>query len=478
LPAACASTLGDYYNGDSLSTEVFSMSGSDDMGKVTTPPEPSDVRYGMRGLLLTMTAVAAGTAVLGSTVRGASVESRTHIAANCGVCALVVLGCVGYYARLRFRLEQLAGHTILVLAPRGTLGIAARPWMTMLAGLFWVGLGLYFLAVMAIDATMPPGNRAPFIVSLFPCVISGALISMGIATMWWKRKVQFRDHGALWGVRLLRWTHVTDQRWDGASVILDGVDQRHRDMQLAAVVKAGKCSAVRRLLAQKISASDHRLQEITQDTSILPVRPLVPIGGGGQVSMSGMMSALTFYVLLVLVFAAFGPLGTASREFTRGAGIGMVGAIAMVAYGSRRVAGAGAPLVRLMTRFDWPSVIVAALTAFVCYLINQRLLFPHWTIGGVLGIGTGAGVSALAGMALRGKVDLCENGVMLIRWTFLPWVDVRLVKWNRDGNGSLVLRSGWRRVAAKVPREHREVVDRVLREKLAFGMSPQQDTGQ
>jgi hypothetical protein len=72
----------------------------------------------------------------------------------------------------------------------------------------------------------------------------------------------------------------------------------------------------------------------------------------------------------------------------------------------------------------------------------------------------------LGGMLVHDKLDLCENGVVLIRWPFLPWQRVSVVKWDRAGKSSLLLRSGWRRIRARVPEEHREFVDQVLRNKV------------
>jgi hypothetical protein len=138
-----------------------------------------------------------------------------------------------------------------------------------------------------------------------------------------------------------------------------------------------------------------------------------------------------------------------------------------VAYDAWRVGNAGAPIIRLKTRLDWPSLLGAIALIMACYYVNQQFLFSSPLLGIVLGMGTVAGAGVLGALLMTEKFDLCENGVMLSRWTFLPWAGIRLVRWKRDGNGALVLRSGWRRIAAKVPREHREVVDRVLHEKLS-----------
>ena len=116
---------------------------------------------------------------------------------------------------------------------------------------------------------------------------------------------------------------------------------------------------------------------------------------------------------------------------------------------------------------DWPSLLVALLLAVGCYYIVQQFVFPPTVVAGVLGIGSGLGAAAVIEMVLREKLDLCENGVVLVRWPFLPWTRIRVLKWDRDGKGALLLRSGWRRIKGKVPAEHREVVDRVLREKIA-----------
>jgi hypothetical protein len=43
---------------------------------------------------------------------------------------------------------------------------------------------------------------------------------------------------------------------------------------------------------------------------------------------------------------------------------------------------------------------------------------------------------------------------------------VRVVTWEREGSGRLVLERGWRRVVATVPPEQRAAVAALLKEKL------------
>jgi hypothetical protein len=444
------------------------MSASENVPQTTVPPEPTDVRFGMRGLLLTMTAVAIGAGTLGSYFRNLPPDARGEVIAMWAICGVMVLSLVGYHARTRLRLERLAGRTICAITPRAKFGFAVKPWITILIGFMWIAGGLYYLAMIALAARRGPTvGREPFALSLIPCVVSGAFISFGIITIWWYRSVQLREEGVLQGLRLLRWTHITNHRWENGAVLFQGVDQRHRDVQLAAVVTAEQREAVDRLLARKFSAADRALKQAgLGGDSNLEEQLLVPIRVGYEVTLRGIASAFTVYVIFGTFVVAIRPWGTPSREFMAGVGISAVCFVVSLAIRARRAGSAGAPIIRLTTRPDWPSVLVAVLLAIGCYFINQQLVFPNVFIAGVLGVGSGAGAAAFAEMLLTDKFDLCENGVMLIRWTFLPWAGVRLVKWNRSGNGRLVLRSGWRRVAAKVPAEHRDVVDRVLREKV------------
>ncbi len=432
------------------------------------PPEPTDVRFGMRGLLLTMATVAMGAAALGPYFRGLAPEARGPVAVVWGACGVIVLLLVGYHARTRIRLERQAGRTILALTSRGIFGLAARPWLIIISGVLWIGIGLYYLAVAANGFRGAAGVREPVIISVMPCLLSATLVSMGITSIWWNRTAQLREHGVLRGLRLLRWTHITSHRWHVGAVTFEGVDQRHKDMQLTAIVAADERKQVFDLLVQKLSArvlSWPEVPELSSSFGPAAVKPaLVPIRVGPEVSLRGIWSAFVVYVAFGILLA-FRPWGRPSTDFDVGTGIGCAAAVLLIAYEAWRAGAAGAPLVRLQTRLDWPSAGVALLIALGCYYINQQFLFPTVFVAGVMGFGAGVGASVLFGMLLRDKFDLCENGVMLIRWTFLPWNTVRVVQWNPNGNGALVLRSGWRRIAARVPTDQRAAVQAVLKDK-------------
>jgi hypothetical protein len=430
-------------------------------------PEPTDVRFGMRGLLLTMAVVAIASAALGPFFRDLTPGRRGEVATAWCIALAVVLALVGYHARNRFRLERLAGRRLVSLPPRARMGFPVRPWLVVFGGLISISAGLYYLAMVARIFGSVRNNPAPLVEHVFPCLVSAALISMGIVTIWWNRTVQLRENGVLRGLKLLRWTHVTAHRWRDGDLFLEGVDQRHRDWQLTVVVGAKHRDDVSRLASRKLDGELESAQDdISHEGEAAEKRPLVKIRAGTDVTMRGMTSAIAVYVLAV-IFLAARPWGRPPTAFMGGIGIGSLILLVKLVYDTRRVGESGAPLVRLPMQIDWPSLLVALLLAVGCYYIVQQFVFPPTVVAGVLGIGSGLGAAAVIEIVLREKLDLCENGVVLVRWPFLPWARIRVLKWDRDGRGALLLRSGWRRIKGKVPAEHREVVDRVLREKLA-----------
>src|SRR5262245_43303391 len=118
-------------------------------------PQASDVRFGMRGLLLTMTGVAVCAAVVGSSLRELRPGELQVVLVALVLWSVLILGRIGYCAYLRLRVERMAGRTICVPAPRGVFGFARKPWMTVVIGSLWIGGGLYFLAINSLASGNP-----------------------------------------------------------------------------------------------------------------------------------------------------------------------------------------------------------------------------------------------------------------------------------------------------------------------------------
>jgi len=438
-----------------------------------TEPESTDVRFGMRGLLATMVVVAVASTALRPLLRDLTPGQRGDVLIMWGAAVAMVLLLIVYHARNRLRLERLAGRRLLSLAPRAKFGFVMRPWLVVLGGLIMIAFGLYYLAMIAVIFRRPPNFRVSVAECIMPCLVSAALVSMGIATIWWGRGVQLREHGILRGLKLLRWTHVTAHHWKGNDLYLEGVDQRHRDMQTTVVVGEAVRDAVNRLIAHQLNRQPEVPPEIALGDEEFSEKkpPLVRIRSGTDVTLRGMLTGLTVYVMLV-VFVAARPWGRPPTYFVMGIGLGLAIAALSRIVAAMRAGESGPPLVRLIARWDWPSVLGALLLTVGGYYLVQQFVFPPLLVAVGLGTCTGIGAAALAEMMLREKFDLCENGVMLVRWRFLPWSAVRIVRWERKVKGALILRSGWRRLAATVPAEQCEVVERLLVEKLPVEMAP------
>jgi hypothetical protein len=420
--------------------------------------ELSDVRFGLRALLLVTTAVAVVSGVLATVYRGLSIDERGVAAVSWSICTAIVVIRIGYCVMTRIRLARTAGNTLFVLSPRGTFGGARRPWVTMLVALFWIVLGLYFMCL-----TPFAGNGVP----MLPILVCSGLISAGVERAWFRRAVRLHVHGVLFGMRLLRWTHVTKHEWDGNAVKFLGLDQRHRDVQIEAVPEAKIREKVAWLIERMSSPSERsELQEMIRTEGTRKPQTLVPINARGEITGRGLAAAAVAYVMFCLIaFGVMGRSGPVSREYLRGLQLGIVAAILKIAYDALREKDTGAPLVRLFLKIDWPSLLVAMLVAIATFYINDLMVFPPIYIAMPLGIVCGLALSVVAGMLFREKLDLCENGIVLVRWPFLPWGKVHVLKWNGPGKGSLLLRSGWRRIRARVLPEHWKAVDQILRAK-------------
>jgi hypothetical protein len=204
------------------------------------------------------------------------------------------------------------------------------------------------------------------------------------------------------------------------------------------------------------------------DNAVDGAAELVPLNVGKNATWRGVGSAaIAFALLAVFANLLFRPWGARSREFRYGIFIAIGAMGVKMLYDVWSSSDAGPPLVRLFTRLDWPSATVAVLVAMGSYYLSCRLVFPNPLVACLLGFFAGVAACTFGGMVMREKLDLCENGLVLIRWPVLPWRRIQILRWNREGTGALLLESGWRRIKARVPSEQREFVDRVLCEKTA-----------
>ncbi|MCI0491923.1 MAG: hypothetical protein L0Z07_03185, partial [Planctomycetes bacterium] len=215
--------------------------------------QPTDVRFSLRSLLILMSVVALLSAAIGPYFRGIDPSKQVRVASLWGVCFLFAATQLGRLARRRYLLEKAAGNKLVELRPGGRYLQRARPWLVYPAGGLPIAIGILYLIPATQTIENPPNNvgvwGGRFLLSVLIC---GTFIAQGVATLWWNRTIQFREHGMLHGVRLLRWDHITDCRWT-SNLSVEGVDQWHHDVRFDIQVQACNCEAAERVLTEKLA---------------------------------------------------------------------------------------------------------------------------------------------------------------------------------------------------------------------------------
>ena len=92
--------------------------------------EPShdvtEVRFGMRSMLIAMAVVAVVMTALGAFVRQFPAEAELRLAIYWGILALMLLAIFAYTGRKRYRAERQAGHVHFRLVPHSYFFPRAR----------------------------------------------------------------------------------------------------------------------------------------------------------------------------------------------------------------------------------------------------------------------------------------------------------------------------------------------------------------
>jgi hypothetical protein len=429
----------------------------------------TDVRFSTRALLLVMVGVAIGAALLGPYFRGLAPEHRGTIAALWGLCGAMVLALVVFRAWMRFRIERQAGATVMAFTAHGRRINNARPWMVILGGCLWIAWGLFLLVSSGDDVTSGPAAKSPVATYLFHSGFSAMFIALGIATIWWNRRTQLREHGVVRGLKFLPWDHVTAFRWEDGVLVIEGVDKRHEDARLMVNVPAAQQKAATGFVSTKVAKRKldgaAALAGGANDMDSPGARPAFVVTPREEVTMRRATYWVVCYMAIVFL-AAFHPFGRAPFEFYGAALCGLIAMSLYSVYCWHQAGESGAPLVRLKARIDWLRIVGALLVVFGCYCLVQWLPWSMDSLMYAAGFVAGAALFTVFTQLTRENVDLCENGIVISRWVSWPWNQVTLARWNAPAGGRVVLRSGFRRAIAKVSNGQAADVAAVLREKL------------
>jgi hypothetical protein len=435
---------------------------SDDLRPSAESPDPTDVRLSIKSLLIVMAAVALLAAALGPYFRTIPAAVLPQVATLWAACIFFVACWLGFHGRKRFCLEREAGKKLLDLSPFNSIFGRRSRWAPFVGGNLMIVLTVFNLILSGREFQRPGAGATTMLAGLYNGLLCGMLIAVGLSLIWWNRTVQLRSSGVLYGLRMLRWTHVTDCRWDAESILLEGVDQRQWDFRVGMFVPDCQRDAVAQVVSERIRAPSGSTSSAAASP---PKRVAVP--------MTSVMQRFTRGLIVFAVCVASGVFGTLQalyRPVPHGffygwyAGLLAIGAAGL--FLARRVRQAGPPHVRFRARLDWQTLLGSVAVTAACYSLASCLAFNDVWLGAMLGIPCGMATSLAIAVSASRRCDLCEHGAILRGRAFWPWSAVRIDLWDRESSGRLELRNGWRRSVVEVPPEQRAAVDAILREKL------------
>jgi hypothetical protein len=179
----------------------------------TTTPDTSDVRFGMRAVLVLMALTAVGATVLGAFLRQFPSQVQPRLWIYWSVFLALVGGVLLISARRRYLAERKAGRVLLRLAPhsyalphaprfvRLSMGIMMLTW----APIMWV-IGTFELG--------QPGAIPWRQIADFPTAYSLAIFGAGLGFFWWAQSIRVSENSVVDRSEFLSWELCREWRWD------------------------------------------------------------------------------------------------------------------------------------------------------------------------------------------------------------------------------------------------------------------------
>ncbi len=445
---------------------------SDGQAKPLTLAETTEARFSMRSLFVAMAVVALLSAILGPLVRGLEPDEQTRLLATWAIWLTATLSWIGFQARRRFQAERLAGATLLRLPmfdEKVGSAVPARWWFNVLAG---ACLSVWMLFIVSHSVLKWSANPNLLYIGLWGAL--GMWFVTKIATSaWWRNNIRFCEGGVLWDTHVVKWDYIIQHRWNESSnkvLELKGIDQRNREVAWKIPIPGDRREEIQSLFSAKMPTGD----AAPSGPSVLELGRIPLSTAVKNPNFPRYLAGLAVRVpavIAVFIFIAAGP--TDVREFDGAIFPGILVAVALSMVSWRWVGKqAGAPLVRLAGRRGWLGIwtFVGTATAFYFagyYLSRTSAMLTSWPFY-VLGFGFGWAAANAVRYIYPRHIDLRASGVSLPGELFWPWENVRVVLWEREGNGKLMLARGWQRLAAKVSPEQRDAVNDVLINKQAI----------
>jgi hypothetical protein len=326
--------------------------------------------------------------------------------------------------------------------------------------------GLFVTSMMIVESTSSRFTQQLSTIAMMT-FWSVAWTSQIVAMLWWRNNVRFCRNGILWDRQVLLWDHLIEAKWDfsGPTTLeVKGIEQQNVDRTWNIPVPAERRDDVQAILDQSIVVSPSLpVGSLAYELGRIPVSKAIRHPQLFQYAKALLFSIVAFGA--AFYFVLNGVTGIAEFDNAIFAGLILAGISSSWRW---RWAGkkAGRPLIRLSGWRDWRRLVPnVALAAIFNYLGNT----VSWSVPGLAYLaGAGFGWVLASGISVTIRpLDLRDNGVLLQGELYWPWARVKVVRWNREGNGRSVLARGWSRAIAVVPREQRAAVDALLAEKIA-----------
>jgi hypothetical protein len=447
---------------------------SDPIAATDATPEPTEARFTLRSILIVMAVVAVIVAAIGPWIRGLAPEERQRLFLMAGLWLVATCAGVGIQIYRRSKLERMAGRTLMRL-PKSDETIPEGGYHPRLHGL-WASIASAGFALVATRMVLDASQPDMFTVGVGLALTANSVwcATRTFSAFCWGDFVRVGELGVLHGEQILRWDHVLKQEWlqNNKLLKLNGLDQKNAECELKLPVPRERQSQLQAIVQGKLVTSPV-VAAIPVDSLDVPALEIGRLSLTVAVRHPMFLPYLCVVVLgVVIVVAVMFVLPDGVLAIPGFSDSWIWGLLAWSVFGAWwdrtfRV-DAGAPLVRLPVRSDWREIAVYLVAASGLYLLCWAIgPFSGW-IQTVVGVTFGYMVAATFSNLVprRTWLDLRANGVMLHGSFYWPWSEVRLIDWESKGVGRLVLGSRWRRAIAYVPDEHRELVERILADKV------------
>ena len=428
----------------------------------------TEAQFTIRSMLIVMSIIAIVAALVGPLVRRLQPDAQFRLLVAWGIWLAACVGWNGYRAKRRFDAERLAGESLLRLA---MLDDKVTNMSRFRLGLNIAAIGLLTLFGLFMGSAMIAGSTSvSFTSQLFPIAMmtfwSVAWISQIVAMLWWRNNVRFCKNGIIWDRQVVLWDHLIEAKWStsGPTILeVKGIDQQNIDRNWKIPVPAERRDYVQAILDQSIVARPSLpVGSLAYELGRIPISKAIRHPQLFQYAKSVLFSILAFGGVLYVIRNGV----TGIAEFDHSIIVGFFLSAIFASWRWRWTGkNAGRPIIRLSAWRDWRRLVSMAALAAVFYYLGNTV---SWSVPGlayVAGAGFGWVVASGISTSIR-PFDLRDNGVVLQGGFYWPWTRVKVVRWDREGNGRLVLACGWSRVIAVVPREQREAVDTLLAEKV------------